>query len=389
MDEARELNQNEIAAPADLSNKIPRDFALPHLEFQEQEEVSAIPTPDQIPVAAKDSSIQIPLEIQESATFEALISQNDDLIARLKVTLRRLALTENENRRLKQVLQTLENKNLHLGDNEKIWQEKEDRWRKKEKQLENILRDFQTKLPEYENLHEKLDRYKKYHERIKTQVKPFVHQLKTYADSLMAEIQKLNAEIAAKDASLQQHKADRASLQSDFERQQRQVEQRMELLVQHYENRLDMARQECNEMQANLLKLEQKCQTFDEVRSREDELTNVIIALRRAKEEQFQNQTERENDLRNELGRTKAQLIQAQESQQNLTAKNLGLESLQQKTHSQMHQLEEQLASLRFMWTAKSNELEQSRAQNLALEKLNSELSRQLQDLRRQTENQG
>lgn len=357
-------------------------FQLPNFEFQEPSEIA---TPNEVPDNSS-SHREIPLEIKRSATVEALISQQDDLVARLKVSLRRLSLLENENDRLRQLHRVIENKNTTLGDQNRVWEEKQELWRNKERKLESLLEDFKTRLPEYEGLSEKLDRYKKYHERIKTQVKPFIHQLKAYADSLLAEIQKLNAELAEKDAAVESLRADKNALLNENDRQRHQAESRQELLVGHFERTLQQSRQEISELQTIISRLEERSQAFDQMRAREDELSNVVVALRRQKQDIEREHLDKQNELLGTLAQTRSELTTVKEAQADQGRKVLALESENTRLSHHNQQLEEQLASLRYVWNSKSDELEKTRASLSSMERLNADLSRQLTLLRQASE---
>lgn len=389
-----ETDEIQFGRPQDLGGRSAEptaildksEFQLRDLDFTE-DAVDRVPTPDEIPDQS-EALREIPLEIKRSATVEALIGQNDDLVARLKVNLRRLTLLENENDRLRQVHRAFEAKNNALSDEKRIFSEKESLWRAKEQKLEALVHDFKTRLPDYENLAEKLDRYKKYHERIKTQVKPFIQQLKAYADSLVGEIQKLNAELAERDLYVDQLRQDKAALIGDLERQRHQAESRQELLVAHFEKLQQESETHVRELQMQMGRLEERAQNFDEMRAREDELSNLVVALRRQKMDYEREANEKHQELQASLGQLRGELAVSHEKTADLEralAIHAG-ERARLESHSQ--QLEEQLASLRYLWSAKSDELEKSRAQLAAMEKLNAELSRQLTSLRQAAETQ-
>lgn len=389
------LSPDATDVPDDVQFGRPQDFAaanpLAKTEFQLQEldfredEVDRVPTPDEIPDHS-ETHREIPLEIKRSATVEALIGQNDDLVARLKVNLRRLTLLENENDRLRQIHRALEAKNNALTDEKRIFAEKENLWRAKEQKLESVVHDFRTRLPEYEQLAEKLDRYKKYHERIKTQVKPFIQQLKAFADSLTVEIQKLNAELADRELTVDQLRQDKAALLGELEKQRHQAESRQELLVAHFERLQQESATHIRELQTQIGRLEERAQSFDEMRAREDELSNLVVALRRQKMDLERETTEKHQDLQSDLGQARGELAAALERIGDLERKAelAGGEKARVESHNQ--QLEEQLGSLRYLWSAKSDELEKTRASLAAMEKLNAELSRQLTALRQAAE---
>ena len=109
----------------------------PDLSFDENISTNNIPLPDQLP--AKPQLSHIPSEILKSSTIETLISQNEDLMSRLKITIRRLQLLENENQELGQeILQTKKAYNA-MKDQLSIEEDKDQNWKDKIRQLEQEL----------------------------------------------------------------------------------------------------------------------------------------------------------------------------------------------------------------------------------------------------------
>ena len=85
--------------------------------------VENIPLPDEMPSAYNYS--HLPKEILKSSSVENLISQNEDLMTRLKVALRRLALFENENQKLSDEAQRARLSQTAVADQVLIYKEKE------------------------------------------------------------------------------------------------------------------------------------------------------------------------------------------------------------------------------------------------------------------------
>lgn len=359
-----------------------RNYELPDLEFNEARSVNDVPTPDEVP--ERNFRADLPLEIKRSATVEALISQNDDMIARLKVNLRRLSLTENENDRLRRIHATLEAQNIALRDELEMSKEKQILLAKKERQLFEALEEFKVKFPEYQSLGEKLERYKKYHERIKTQVKPFIHQLKGYADSLTLEIRRLSQELSSREGEIDSLRRTRLEIEAGLDQMRQDAEERQCLLVTQYERQIESARTEVKELLAKNSRLEMRAQAFDEVRVRESELENLIIAMRRQKDDFHKETLEREQDIRAELGQTRSQLADSSERLQDKIQRETYLKGENERLTSQNLNLSEQLASLRVLWGNKSRETEELNAKLSALERLNLELSQALASQRQQ-----
>lgn len=370
---------------ADVTEHLPnKNFHLDELEFVEGQEANAVPTPDSIPSGIQRG--KIPLELQRSATVEALIAQNEDLMARLKVNLRRLTQSENEiddlrieNRRLTDTAQA-------LSLESQVFSEKELAWTAQTRRLEEQLSQAQSKIVHIQPLQEKVERYRKYHERIKTQVKPFIQQLKGYAESLTQEIQKLYAELAERDHELDQSRKAKARLEEQMQELLRRKEDQQALVVEQFERERELLLQEAKTLRARNAELELLTQHVDRMRVREDELENVIVSLKRDKELQFKLQQEKEQSLLGEVGQLRGQTRSQQHQIEELQKKNEGFDQERTRLQHQNVQLQEQIASLRYMWTQQSGEMEKQQAALASLEKLNAELSRQLNAFRQSGE---
>ncbi len=108
---------------------------LQDLDFEsEQQPVGQIPLPDELP--KRNDFSHLPKEILKSSTVENLISQNEDLMARLKVSLRRLSLLENENQRLIDDANKARIAQSSVADQVLVFKEKDSLWRQKVDQLE-------------------------------------------------------------------------------------------------------------------------------------------------------------------------------------------------------------------------------------------------------------
>ncbi len=328
---------------------------------------------------------QIPRDVRKSGTVEALISQNEDLMARLKVNLRRMTTLEDENRALQQDVKDLNLSYSSVSDQNLIWKEKELIWKEKHKQLESEVRTFQERFPEYQRLEAQVEKLKRYQDRVKSTIKPYLQNLKGYAQALHAQVQGLNQELNVKDAQAIELQNKIQALKDDRDQLARFYEMNQNSLIESFEKEKGSLQKQLEVLNENNQALEQKTQVLDRCLERQDELENLVVSLRRNKEDfQKEVQTELEH-LRSTSREMKGRLTENQ-----LTIIDLQAEREQLKAQVQSHlasreELDEQMTSLRYMWTAKSEENEKLKLSLASLEKLNLELSSKLNDLRKQS----
>ncbi len=375
-----ELKEHEAAD--DFSNKPPANWNLETFDFIENAEKDPrkIAIPSEIPKITGRG--QIPLELQRSAAIESLLAQNEDLMARLKVNLRRLTQSENEMDELRKENRRLTDKTAAMSDQTSVFSEKEAHWAAKMKSYESQIGILQGKAALVITLQEKVDRYKKYQERIKTQVKPFVQQLKGYADNLNSEVQKLYGEAGEREHEIEQLKAAKARLQDQLQETLHRNENHQTNIIEQFEKERESLAAQLVETRARCHQLELDSRKIDIMRSREDELENLVVALKRDKEFQFKQQQEIEQDLKAQLGQIRSHSKFQEAKLEDLEKQNKAHQEEKARLSHQQTQLQEQIGSLRFMWSGQSQELEKTKAALAALEKLNLELSRKLNSTR-------
>lgn len=358
-------------------------FRLEDLEFIDPvDDPRRIPTPDQLPAAVNRR--HIPVELQRSATVEALLAQNEDLMARLAVNLRRLTHLESENEHLKSENINLVEINRALATQSNVWIEKETQWRREIQERENQLRELEGKAAQLPPLQDRLERYRKYQERIKSQVKPFVQQLKGYAESLAAEVQSLYAELAQRDQEITGLKVARSRQDEEIQEQAHRSADQQARLLAEFEKEKDLLLARIKPLEIRCAQLEQIQVDYDKMRVREAELENVVISLQRDLEEKGKKAASKERTLQEEIGRVRGQVGFLEAQVQDLTERLKGAETEKDRLYHQSHQLEEQLTGLRFIWSQQNEELEKLSAKLWALERLNAELSRKLNQARQE-----
>jgi len=358
---------------------------LGHLDFDnEPQKMVEIPLPNSVPIA-KDLS-HLPKEILKSSTVENLISQNEDLMARLKVSMRRLSLLENENQKLLEGISKVRQSEsaradqfLLLKEKDKVWKQKFDDLDAKYRAQFESLNSFQKKL---QAASVEIARHTKYHERIKNQVKPYISQLKEFSKAQEIKIKELDRYSSTKDAQIRdlRHQIIEVTKNSRF--QVETTEKKTHEMVQFYEDQLVSLKSELVALKKLQEELEMRTTKLNSALERQDSLENEVVTLRRSKDDlkerlecELEKQRDRINDLSKQnqkLGVEHADLqIRVIEDQSKIDL--LGKENFQ---------LKEQMESLRYMWAQKNEEHERLKSAAAALERLNMELSQKLNDTR-------
>ncbi len=341
--------------------------------------------PDQLPFPVQRD--RIPSELLRSSTIESLISQNEDLMARLKVTLRRLSLLENENQKLNTESLTQKQNAAQASDRLLVMKEKDNLWKAKIDELENAKQSIQEKYLSLHGLYQVAknqgERLQKYHERIKTHVKPFIQELKKYSKSLEASQEELKISLDKKEAQASALRQQIIELTKNSKFQIEDLEKKNWQVTEHFEIMNQQLVHESDQVKVLNTSLSEKVERLQIFKARADELENENIELRRRIDSiqerhqssvqeiqtQFQAQTSEVAKLKIEHQDVKDRLIEEFEQRKIL--------------EKQVFELRHQLDSLRFMWTSKNDETEKLRLAQGALEKLNIDLSAKLQEIRK------
>jgi chromosome segregation ATPase len=387
-----------------------------------------IPTPDELPEKIDLSSLS---EDQiKSATFENLISQNEDLMNRLKVNLRRLSTLESENKKVIDENQKLKISYASISDKLLVFKEKDSSWKEKINFFENQIKelkienaDLMTKIhflerdqQEFKNAVEQqkkveiqkiqadfriqvemleqninnllplkleLERYKKYQDKINHQVKPYIESLKETVQKLQKEIDHNKFEINIKDTHVRDLKNQILEISKNAKLQIQASEQTHVELINHYEVLKKDLERELVHLTETSKFYESKIIKLDQALERNDFLENKVIAHQREKEQmiaQFDSENEEVRskmvEFRQDNQRKELQIQQLNEANEKL--------STDIKLHKTSHELiEGQLESLRFLYNEKNDEVAQLKQSLNAFEKINSEISQKLHELRK------
>lgn len=375
------------------------DIESHHSKIKE-DEIRKIKTPDQVPDRIDLS--QVPQNILRSSVIDSLIQQNEDLMTRLSVTLRRVATLEEklidaqaESTQAKTKYENVQDQVFILREQSRKITERlriEEENKTKENLFQNEARnqiqvleiryaelytssqDRQARLEEKTTTLERAIRgYRKYRTKIKQLYIKLHSELKTLRekrqmqeDMISTLRQNLSETTEHITAQSREHKNNLATLTAAYETEVKSYKAEIEMLVE--QNRV----------------LGDRSSDYERVYNEKIKLENdIIIAERREDELRMQTSAELSN-LQKTLARhrndAKALSLELETKVSDLTAQTF----LANDLAAQKSALSEQVDTLQMLWRDQQNHLEKVTEQKNSLQKLNQELSLTINEYRRE-----
>lgn len=326
-------------------------------------------------------------EFLRSATIENLISQNDDLMARLKVTLRHLSQLELENKRLIEEAQSFHSLSSTYNDQILVLKEKDGFWKQRlenyEKENKVYKEKFEAVKNAYGEAHRLNSRYKKYHDKIRTQIKPYLENLKQYAKDLEVKLSDFQLELSKKEAEMQDLRFQIIELSKNYKYQSELQQKNYEETINSYELSMTDLKRRCDFLQPLADELEMKNKKLHFYQEQAVGLENELIEYRRLKEQTIENlelELKKKSDkVEMLIGENKKLEMEAVDMKSKIMDDYQKVQTLEKEHFDLKHQME----SLRYMWTKKNEENEKLKESLSSLEKLNIDLSNKISELRK------
>ncbi len=327
---------------------------------QADELVRRIPLPNQLPKGLDFSDI--PATALKSSTLEGLISQNEDLMARLSVTLRKTNQLEETLNAFEKENSTLRHKFETIREQLLIFQEKDQRAGQRVEGLRNENSDLKATLPKLEKLYADLF----------VQAQSFQHRL-VHLERYRKRIQKASASVQA-----------RAKLVPLLEKRMSEMAMNHTQALSAHANTIGGYEAKIADVRSEIEILRSKADDRDQFFGEKVKLENQLVF------EQRQFKTSREDtqhhidQMESETSHLRIQLKQALVTQdgdrRELEKQRAELPEL----HKEERNLREQIESLQVLWSQKQRELDQSEEKNRALQKLNQSISLNLNEQRKE-----
>ncbi len=318
-----------------------------------------------------------------SHTINQLIAQTDHLTAQLSQAMKKMALLESEQAKLREEKEYYQYKVSQLTDQSQLIAEKDNIWlgrlEKLEKQKIFVTEKAKMCEEKMSKLRNEVARLRRFHGRIQKVVAPYIEELKRYSKDLeikISESARENTQLVKKNMGLQ----DRIlQIARSYSEEKEHIEDLHTRTIEEYERELEALKSERQEVKILKKELTSKETALLQVKDRNDVLENSVVSLKNeltTLQEQTQ-QAKSRQDAEAQLTRTQisdfeAQLAQIKFQLETATSKN---DSLENQYRMQTSQLE----SLRMLYSEKISECDKKTMALAALEKLNSDLAQKLQ----------
>lgn len=320
------------------------------------EAVKKVPLPTQLPKGIDFS--ELPANALRSSTLESLIDQNEDLMARLTIALRRnnefednISYLEKENASMKQRFETLKEQFLLLQEKDRI----------------STSRNLQ--------LHEEGAEARRRAEKLEKLYTELYVQAQAF-QKLVIRLERDKARILRAARSLQKRAKNHDQLLNELDHTAESHRQ----TVRSYESKFASAQIELEAMRTKIAE-------YDRVYADKVRAENQLIQEQRQSEISRQEAQDKVEHLAQENGALRSEvkelLVALEADRQEKVRLSAELPNLRQERQN----LIEQVESLQALWNHKQRELETVEEKNKALQKLNQSISTTLNQQRKEIHN--
>jgi chromosome segregation ATPase len=361
-----------------------------------------VPIPTQMP--EKPNLDGVPSAILRSGAVEALLNQNDDLMARLSVALRRASQMEEELQEIEKQKRIWDHQADVLRDKLLLVQEKERLHQQRDQKFENEITRLREELRLAETRYVELystskDRTKTLLERIESHArrisrllkfKERVHvagkSLKQQHIQLRKQFSSVQFLLAQQDVRCEDLQRRVDELTGYIQNQGHIYSKEKSELVEIYETKLAESNKRAAESVQQVQKLQGQLQTFDVTMDQNTLLKNQLISEQRAKEEVTQRLNESvahlQAQLANVSSQCKGQIIELDRQANEIMDMKTVLSDLAKEKSRLLDQIE----TVQILWTDSQKQIEQKNARIESLQKLNQQLSISLNQFRKENE---
>jgi chromosome segregation protein len=336
----------------------------------------AVPLPFQIPEPPDLS--KIPLSVIHSATVETLISQTEDLSARLKVQIRRNAVMERRAIELEETTKAQEKQLSAVQQQHEILMEKESSHLEKIKTLEENLSQQKNEI---ELLEVRYSEQSQVHYKEATDTTTRIAQLEQQVSDLsrLLPLEKENFKLSDDNAffrtkieELAQHLQTKEGEVRSF----REHTMKLESIINEKTTEVTELKKQ---MDIQSQEIKKQADTHNKLIEDKSELENLVILKDREKQHETTSLTTETMHARQELKNTLTAFRTIQNENAQMQAQLKSTEETINALSKDNEDLEKQIQNLQGLWYKLQSEFEKERTKTTALTKLNRELSVELQ----------
>ncbi len=342
----------------------------------ETNEFVPVPLPFQIPEPPDLS--KIPLSVIHSATVETLISQTEDLSARLKVQIRRNAVMERRALELEESAKAQEKQFSSLQQQHEILIEKESSHLEKIKTLEEHCSEQKKEI---ELLEIRYSEQSQIHHKESTDTTTRIAQLEQQVTDLsrLLPLEKENFKLSDENSFFKTKIEELAQNLQSKENEIRSFREhiiKMESIINEKTSEISDIKKQ---MDIQNQEIRKQADAHNKMIEDKSELENLVILKDREKEHELTSITSELQQARQELKNTQTAFRTIQSEKAQMEAQLKTTEESRTELSKDNSDLENQIQNLQGLWYKLQAEFEKERTKTTALTKLNRELSVELQ----------
>ncbi len=351
------------------------------------EMVRSIPLPLDIPPPPNLSSL--PAHILHSGTVETLIGQNEDLMARLKVNIRRNSILEQQIMEQDRLHARLKHEHASLVAQYQILEEKSAMIREKSlsfdlqtEELREMIALMQARVDSAEERSQELRAglifEKTYRRRIRSWVRPYIDEMKAELVESHTRATFLDRQLSTREAVIGDLR-DRLETSEKLKQKQTVANNYDQaILIENYESRVKQAETEMSKARAESLLFREKASRLDDAVSSQANAENKIVSLERKNRDMERTLTEELKSIQSQLGEFRVEAKELAAEVMTAASERDRAKTSEVEAIGELQRARDQFESLQAVWVEAQKKFEASRLQQDALNKLNQELSRQL-----------
>lgn len=335
-----------------------------------------VPLPFQVPEPPDLS--KIPLSVIHSATVETLISQTEDLSARLKVQIRRNAVMERRALELEESAKAQEKQLSSLQQQHEILMEKESSHLEKIKILEEKSSEQKKEI---ELLEIRYSEQSQVHHKESTDTTTRIAQLEQQVTDLsrLLPLEKENFKLSDENSFFRTKIEELAQHLQNKENEIRSFREhiiKMESIINEKTTEISDIKKQ---MDIQSQEIKKQADSHNKVIEEKSELENLVILKDREKEHEVTSMNSELLQARQELKNTQTAFRTLQNENARMDAQIKSTEETITGLSKDNADLEKQIQNLQGLWYKLQSEFEKERTKTTALTKLNRELSVELQ----------
>lgn len=374
------------------------DFhVVSQVSVQMEESPSPVSVPLPLDLPPIPNLATLPAHILHSGTVETLIGQNEDLMARLKVNIRRNSVLEQQIMEQDRLHARLKNEHASLIAQYQVMSEKTELLREKTQtfdiQMEELREQIEISQIRAESAEERsaelragISFEQAYRRRTRAWVRPFIDSLKNQLVDARSRISFLDRQLGTREAVIGDLRERLAQAEKSQQAATVKSHSDQAILVETYENRIRAAEGDMIKSRAESSLLREKASRLDEAVAARTQAENRIVLLERKN-------SDMEKTLKEELAIIQEQLAEFRREAKQLAAETMTANSERDQAmkaatdaKAEMERARDQFESLQAVWAEAQKKFEASQLQQDSLNKLNQELSRQLKNERKTRE---